>query len=352
MSTEAPVETPKLSAGERFAAKLAAEPITPVAPATPPPAETVAPVETAEPVVETPAETTVVAETPTFIEQAKALGFEDLSEEDAHQRVLTYVAQMREENARLEAERQQLLALRQPIAPVAATQTNEAPKPWVPPSIDRNLVAEYREAKLDPTSGKQIAAWKEGTPAEVRQSVERFEQWQKQWAEALTTRPHEVLTDMVRQIAADVASQQYTQAAQTREVESFKSQVLKDNPWLYEQDPLTKRPTQNLSAEGQRMYAYCEEAVSLGIHQPQAQWKYAEQQRELATLRAKTNAATTAQTAAQINAQKKQATVDASLAAKGLAAPANNIPSPRSQTRPLTAGQRFAQKMAAEGVPT
>lgn len=358
MSIEAPPKTGGARLAEAIAsapAEIAPAPVTPVVPATPPPAAVPAvssPAETpAEPVVETPAEiTTEVATTPSFVERAKALGFENLTEEDAEERVLAYAVQMRERAEQIEAERQQLLAYRQPPAPVTATQTQEAPKPWVPPSIDRNLIAEYREAKVDPTSGKQIAAWKEGTPLEVRQSVERFEQWQKQWAEALTTRPHEVLTDMVRQIAADVANQQYTQQAQTREVESFKQKVLTENPWLYQPDPLTGKPSGNLSAEGQRMYDYCEEAVSLGIHQPQAQWRYAEQQRELATLRAKATAVTTAQTAAQINEQKKQAVTNGHLPSRAGSLPLKTDPSPRSQNRTLSARDRLAQALEREGV--
>lgn len=359
------IEAPPKTGGARLAEAIAAvpaettpAPITPVVPATPSPSTSadsaaLAPTD-AEPVVETPAETTAetteVAETPSFIEQARALGFENLTEEDAQQRVFAYVAQVREYNARLEAERQQLLALRQPVAPVTATQTQEAPKPWVPPSIDRNMVAEYREAKVDPTTGKQIAAWKEGTPAAVIAQVQQFEQWQKQWAEALTTRPHEVLTDMVKQIAAEVANQQYTVQAQTREVESFKQKVLADNPWLYQPDPLTGKPSQNLSAEGQRMYDYCEEAVSLGITQPQAQWRYAEQQRELATLRAKATTTSTAQTAAQINEQKKQAVINGHLPSRAGSLPLKTDPSPRSQNRALSAKDRLAQALQREGV--
>ncbi len=360
MSIEAPaaVEQPKLNSGARFAAALAAAPeVTPVVPVTPPPASDVPPPSSdptpAEPVAETPAETT---EPPTFIERAKALGFENLTEEDAEERVLALVAktqeevaQLREQAARLETERQQLLALRQPVAPV--TQTVEAAKPWVPPTLDRNLIANYRETKLG-ADGKQIVGWKDNTPIEVKQAVERFDSWQQNWAEALTTRPHEVLTDMVKQIAAEVATKQYTEQAQTREVESFKSQVFKDNPWLFETNPLTKQATDKLSADGQRMYEYCDIAGKRGITDPREQWQYAMDQRELATFRAKAKTATTAETVAQINAQKKQATVDASLAAKGIHAPANNSPSPRSKDRPLTAGQRFTQKLAAEGVPT
>lgn len=351
MSTEAPV-APALTAGQRFTANLAAAPVetpAPEVPATPPPAETAVAAETpAGPVGETTAEITE----PSFVEQANALGFENLTGEDAEERVLAYTVQMREKLAALEAEKVAWMAAAgRQEAPIAPAPTQEASKPWIPPTLDRDRVAIYREAKTD-AAGKQVIGWKENTPVEIRQSVEQFENWQQNWAEALTTRPHEVLTDMVRQIAAEVASKQFTEQAQTQEVATFKQKVFADNPWIYEQDPLTKKPTQTLSAEGQRMHAWCQEAVDAGVTDPRRQWAYAERERKLAQFEAREKTTTTAQTVAQINAQKKQATVDASLAAKGLSAPVNNIPSPRSQARPLTAGQRFAQKLAAEGVST
>lgn len=347
------IEAPSKTGGDRLAEAIAAapaEPLTPDVPVTPPTPPAAPPAETpAEPVVETPAETTETAETPSFIEQAKSLGFENLTEEDAQQRVLAYVAQVREYNARLEAEKQQLLALRQPAAPVN-TPTQEAPKPWVPPSIDRELIAEWREVKIDPTSGKQVETWKDDAPAVVISQYNEGERFQKQAANEFVRNPNEFVTTIATPLVKDLVKQAIQEHFQTHEVVSFKAQVLKDNPWLYQPDPLTGKPSSNLSAEGQRMYDYCEEAVSLGITQPQAQWKYAEQQRELATLRAKATVAGTAQTAAQINEQKKQAVTNGHLPSRAGSLPLKTAPSPRSQNRTLSAKDRLSQALQREGV--
>lgn len=357
-----PVAAPAKTARESMLEQLKALPETPA------PTEPVAPLEShaGATVPPAPGETPPPSPAPStspWIEEAQALGFEDIADEDdARTRLREYLQQTTASLRQREAEYQAVLAL--------ANKGTEQPKPDqptpstnVPKLYDRPAAPEPKLLKLyrtvDATTGKE--GWKDNTPADVRVAVDSYEAATQKWADDLIHRPEEVflpkLQAMAEQIAEKIVEQKLNQVSEQNAAQEF-TRSLDAEAWLWQRDPVSGKPAvQNgqkvLSADGLLMSQFCQEAAQLGITNYQAQWKYAQAMRKAAQVDAAASGTTAAEAAKKVNEAKKlevlQRGVNTLPSRAGSLSPKEN-PSPRSQNPTQTFKDKLRQELGREGV--
>lgn len=324
------------------------------APATPtPPVEPVA----APEVAETPAE-------PTFLDRLKQAGFENVENEDeAKSRVLEALLQEREKaqaSAREAAEIRRLRELEaqqaaNPSQPTTApAPTAEQPaRPWQLPQLDQEQLERYQTTTVDPTSGKQVVGWIEGTPPEIKAKYADYERAYKDWTNTLVHKPHEfiaALKEELRQEAVQEFERTQAERSAQQQSEQFITTFKTENAaWLYTTDPLTKQPT-DFSAEGKQFNKVLSDLHSAGISDPQKSIALAMQLREADRVKALANRAS----AADVNEQKKRELLLAGAGnppSQGGSHPTpTGGPNQRTQNPRLSPGERFLQVTQKDGV--
>lgn len=301
----------------------------------------------AEPVVETP-----VVETPkTLADRVREFGFADVKDDtDAQERLLAAYQErdaQAQQAARRAQELEELAYLRQQQQPVAPAAAPADGKWWNPPQVDEVAVGYYRN---------DDGTWKDGAPVEVRQSVQRYEAYQKQWAQKILNKPDEAFTPMVDEIVErKLAERMAAMEAKTNE-EAVTQRFLREADWAFVIDPVTKTRRKDHqgnflpSADGLKFGDYMQQAAEVGIGTVAGQLQYAQQLRELDMLRAQAGQSANQQAAQQTNDQKKQELLNRAkpgVSQQGTFQQPGQPP--RSQNRNLTPGQKLLDQMKQDG---
>ena len=215
---------------------------------------------------------------------------------------------------------------------------------WKPPAVDSYAVTQYRNAD---------GSWKDGTPDTVKHQAAALENYRNAFANKFVADPENALSPLLEKKFNEYFDRKFSQVqSQTRE-QSARDKILTDNAWIFEMDPVTKRPLRSgngdyqLSAEGKIIDMLVAEARDeVGIPTFAGQWKYAE-----AMYKARKASSLSPDQARAISDQKKQDLI--ARAAPGVQR-AGSLPTPgappKSQNRRLTFGQAFAQSVQRDGV--
>lgn len=187
---------------------------------------------------------------------------------------------------------QAAMAQRPAPAPAAPSQP-AAPDPWWKlPTLDVEELAHYRTDVVGP-DGKTAKDWRPDTPLEVRQKYAQYEHKSEQIGQRIVRDFYGSVKDVAEQIVQPLleAKLQEFYAAridaprEQERVMSFIDQKINDNAdWLFVKDPVTGRPLEQYTPDGQQMYNWLVDAGEIGITDPQHKWRYAETQRQLAQL--------------------------------------------------------------------
>jgi hypothetical protein len=158
-------------------------------------------------------------------------------------------------------------------AKTKAAPTEGGPEPWWnPPQFDPATFEQYRDVTVD-ENGQPTIGWKKGTPREIVDNAERYQQYLEGWAEDLVRRPQEVLPKIIEQEFDRLFEERITAREQESQMESFAEEVKAQNQdWMYTTDT---RGNQVLSPEGQVMTQLLQEVAEDGIADPRRQWDYA-----------------------------------------------------------------------------
>jgi hypothetical protein len=286
--------------------------------ATPPPAAPAAPVAEAPP----PSK---------VVERLSKLGFENVTEEDALERLASAYEQQREQFSRQIQDIRNELLTNAPVAPEPVENT--APDNWWnPPQADLTVASRYRNSD---------GSWKPETPIEVRTQVERLEQYRDNFARTLVADPEKALEPLLEKKFNKFFEQKFGQLTAQQQYE----REVAANPWLWQKDPHTGQPTNRLSPEGERFNELMIE-VERDIPDKAKAFRWAMKLRE-AEKAASAATRLSPEQAAEANNEKKAGLI-------GRAAPAVNRagsqPAPGKETvrnRNLTFGQKVVQTMQA-----
>jgi hypothetical protein len=309
-------------------------------PETPPPAaQTGKPA--APPVAKTPPNAT--PETPpepsALVKQLAELGFEGVKDEQegmarllaAHKQLKgEFSNQLRSAIEELKQERPEPTGQFTPAVP----QTR---KPWEAPPVDIETVRAYRT----PEGG-----WKDGTPHEVKAQFAEYEQHGTRFGQALVYRPKEALGDLIRELAREEFEARYGKLTAEQQQQQTVEKLTTENDWLWQPDPLTGKPSHQLSPEGQLVDAEMKRWTAKNIDPATALELALEKHKAHKALAASRQL--TPEQAAAINGDKKQELV--TRAAPGISRAGSLPPATKVPNKHLSAGQRFVQNAQAAGL--
>jgi hypothetical protein len=181
------------------------------------------------------------------------------------------------------------------IAPPAAE-----PKWWDRPQYDQRLAAHYRERKN--VDGQIVEDWKAGTPATIIEQQQKYELWMQEVSHKIVEQPYEAIGEiaevrlmpLVEQRVQEILAERVDGRERRRELETFADRIERENSdWMYEKDPRTNQVMyvydpnsgQNLpmvSAQGQQVTEWMNQAAGMGIGDPRQRWEFAMMKRQLA----------------------------------------------------------------------
>jgi hypothetical protein len=307
---------------------------------------------TTEPVVTPlPADPAALPPPPELSPTLKALaelGFENVKDEsEGLQRLLASHKQLKTEfSAQLQgalAEFKQSQPTNEFAAPV-----HEAPKPsgsefaFQVPKIDKSEVARWRTAD----------GWKEGTPEAIKQQYAGYTQARDRFAENLLDDFEATVNPLIDQRVEQRVEQRLNHVAQLQQQQTYQQKLFADNAWLFENDPVSGKPSRALSAEGKLIDQYMQEAQARGADY-ELSWEFALSKHSASKAAQTAKQTATAQTAAEINEQKKRESL---LRGGGTPSRTGSMPTPAEprvsqNNKAMTPGRRFAQIASREGLP-
>ncbi len=149
---------------------------------------------------------------------------------------------------------------------------------WSPPKFEQAWLERYREVKIDPRTNEPMVDWKDNTPTDVKKAFAERQQYMEEWADALVTRPDEVLPQIIRQEVGRMLNEEFTQRDEAARHDAVASQIERDNAdWMYEADPRTG--DRRYSQDGELMVSILEDVTQRfpGINDPAERWELAVQ---------------------------------------------------------------------------
>ena len=269
------------------------------------------------------------------IQALSELGFENVTDEgEAFDRLVMaykskddqFAAQLREA---LEQVRAQAPAAAQPATPAAT-------KKWFdPPPVDLSLVQQYRQ---------QDGTWKAETPADIKAQAEARLRYIETFANRLVTDPEGTLQPFVEEKFNQFFEQRFGQLTAEQQEQQFFTKALAENDWIFEKDPLTKRPVAGkLTPEGARFNELMVQAHDeFGIGSRTKQFEFALRMREMEKFTSRAKQPTAAEAAALAEQKKRE------LLAKGGGQPnrTGSLPAPgENRVTQKNANLRFGQKL-------
>jgi hypothetical protein len=231
---------------------------------------------------------------------------------------------------------------------------------WSPPDIDQEEIGRWRHEVQDPQTGARYWDWRPDTPSEVRNGAEKYVGYVQKWNEDLTSRPQEVLPKIIREEADRVfiermgqlyqqQQKQWGQIQQQNAVEQINS---RNADWLYQNDPRTNQVMIDvqgqpvMTPEGSQVTQHVQNLRQSGMTDPNQIWTVATQLMagEIATGLVGQHSA-----ANKRNMEHLQRGAGHIPDRSGSVSTPNN-PSPRSQNRHLSAGEKLRQQALADGL--
>lgn len=182
----------------------------------------------------------------------------------------------------------------------AAAPPAAEPKWWDRPQYDQRLAAHYRDRKM---VGDQIVEdWKPGTPAAIIEQQQKYELWMQEVSHKIVEQPFDAIGEiaearlmpLVERRVQEILSERVDGREHRRELETFAEKIERENSdWMYEKDPRTNQVMyvydpnsgQNLpmvSAQGQQVTEWMNEAAGIGIGDPRKRWEFAMMKRQIA----------------------------------------------------------------------
>jgi len=247
-------------------------------------------------------------------------------------------------------------------------QQQQQPQPepegwWAPPEINQEEVQRWRHQVQDPNTGSIYWDWRHDTPHEVRNAAENYVGYVEKWTDDLTSRPQEVFPKIIEQefdrLFVDRMShlyeQQNHQLAQTRRQNTVNNINGRNADWLYEYDSRTGQAYVDqggqpvMSNEGMEVTSYVRDLRQSGMTDPEQIWN-------VATQMMAGRIATGLVAQQQQGAAGSQRNMDhlqrgaGHISDRSGSVPTRSNPSPRSQNRHLTAGEKLRQQALADGL--
>jgi hypothetical protein len=272
------------------------------------------------------------------------LGFENVANDDeAFDRLAAAYTQTKTEfGQQLQAA---LAELRQSAPQPTVTPTTQDARTgkwtWEPPAVDPALLAAYRTAD----------GWKPETPPEIRQAAEARQRYFDSFATKFVSDPASALDPLLEDRFEQLWNRKYGQVAQQQQLQTVQQKVLTENPWLFESDPISGRPSHSLSADGKLIDQYMQEAQSRGADY-ELSWEYAVSKHRAGKAEFAAKQAEQAKAASDKAEQGRQSLLNR---AGGTPNRTGSLPTPSDsrttqRNRNLTPGQRAVQNMARNGV--
>lgn len=218
---------------------------------------------------------------PTVVDRLRELGFEDVDESNAQDRLLTGYQQTQQQLLEMRQRQEELAQLAQYGRQYLQQQQQQYEQPqheqqqsswWSPPQVDTDLLNKYRSGD----------GWKEGTPVEIRQSGDAYDAYVEKWIQDLARKPDEVLPRIIQSELDRLLDDRLGQFEQIRRHEAVLQNIVETNSnWLYERDARTNQPavdfdgTRKLTPAGRMAMQHIQTAVNMGIVDPEHQWNYA-----------------------------------------------------------------------------
>jgi hypothetical protein len=294
------------------------------------------------------------SEEPGLTQRLLDLGFKDVTDDDAPSRLLETYEQQQQQLQQLQSEiaqlrpvyTQHLAQLQQQQAAPAAPAPEEPKQWWSPPKFEHGWMERYREP--DAAQPGQFK-WKENTPADVIANTQSYQNYIQDWADNLTSRPHEVLPPIIQEVVEPLFEKWYEDRRGKETSESFLEGIRSNHgDWLYEKDPRTHEITDRLSAEGQRAMDWASEAQELGIMDPQNQWAYVERMRDAYGAQSKLSELTKQQTTKEKAAEQRQKVRQRSVTNLPNRGGSKSEPG-EPQNIHMSAGQQLLEALVEEG---
>lgn len=305
-------------------------------------------------------------DTPDLLSALRELGVDVSDEQQAQQMVLQALQDTRGEQARLQQrleeqeelaeygrqflrdQRQQREAEEQ--AKQAASQEQAPEAWWAPPQFDFSTLEKYRDVTIGEDGTPQIG-WKKGTPREIVESAEAYQEYIDKWATDLVQRPHEVLPKIIEQEFDRLFSERIQQRDEAAELGSFASQVMEANSdWMYTQD---SRGHRVLTDEGERMAEILQWVSESGVSDPRRQWELAvaqyDYQNRLLQQQHEQSQQQTEDTVKQRKKEHTQKSLNSSRNRTGTV-PKPAVNEEEDQNIHLTPGQQLVQQLQADGM--
>lgn len=293
---------------------------------------------------------------PGIVDQLRELGFDNVTEEDAQQRLLQSYQQTQQQIAAMQQRQQELEQLAYYGQEYLQSQYQqpqyEQPQEdswWNPPSVDTDLINKYRSGD----------GWKEGTPPDIRQAGDAYDAYVDKWIKDLAQRPNEVLPKIIQAELDRHLGSRLSEYEQERRNEAALRNIVETNSsWLYEKDARTGYPARNpdgsyvVTPAGAMALQHVQAASQMGIVDPQHQWNYA-----LTALAAQRSAASRQPSPPAIEAPPRDPRVEyLHKAAQNAPKRSGSMETPEqplnhSQNQNLSAGAKLLDQLRADGAP-
>jgi len=342
---------------------------------------------------------------PTLAEQVSGLGFTDVADDaDARYRLLEHYQQLQDANQQWsqyneqqtqqqqqQQQYQQYYSQQQQAEQASKQQAPAQPEEptgpvqditgvahwWNPPGVDLNTVEQYRENKVNSETGEIYTDWKEGTSAEIMQGAEQHVGYLEQWANDIIRNPQKVLPNIIEQEFDKLFADRYSslvaynnqQNSETQNEQTVQEITDRNSDWLYNTNPVNSEPLRDnfgnlvLSPQGEAVTKYINYFRGLGIDDPSTLWDLATRMYsgDISTSQSQPQQAyaepqVQQQQVEHVQQQVQQPPVGDTLRqathipSAGGSVPSGSNPSPYSQNRHASAGDKLRQQALADGL--
>jgi len=224
-----------------------------------------------------------------WLTELQSLGFEGVADpEQGRTRLLESYRQLREQAGQIPQLQQQMQFLQMQLAmqqgqlpqgmvqpgaqPAAAPEVRPVPyglDQW--PTVDMAQVNQFRKVTRDANGDVTSETWDPQTPPSLISAVNELRAKRAAWEDAVLTRPHEALPQLIAHYAQPMIEQQVQQRLQAAEDARQMQALVQENSWMLRTDPVTGRqmraPDGNFvySEFGDRVFDYADYLQSQGI---------------------------------------------------------------------------------------
>jgi hypothetical protein len=220
---------------------------------------------------------------PSLVDTLSNLGFQDVSDDNAQDRLVQSFSQQQQQINELRRQNEQMQQLaaygNQYLHQQQAQSQPQQPQQegwWAPPDVDTELINKFRVRGED---GRM--SWRQDTPPEIRSRGEAYDAYVEKWADDLVNRPHEALPKIIEAEFDRLFQERYQSVSEQQRQEQVMNAIITENSnWIYQLDPVTNRPAVGVDGRprvtqaGQVAMQHLQRAESMGIQRPEDQWQF------------------------------------------------------------------------------